>query len=52
MDLATAVEAAAHSHAMLLLDGEFGDGDTVVEHAAERAAAATLALVEGRRLLS
>ena len=51
-DLATAVEAAAHGHAMLLLDGDFGDGDAAVEHAAERAAAATLALVEGRRLLS
>lgn len=51
-DLATAVEAAAHGHAMLLLDGDFGDGDSAVEHAAERAAAATLALIEGRRLLS
>jgi AcrR family transcriptional regulator len=51
-DLATAVEAAAHGHAMLLLDGDFGDGDSAVERAAERAAAATLALIEGRRLLS
>jgi AcrR family transcriptional regulator len=51
-DLATAVEAAAHGHAMLLLDGDFGDGDPAVEHAAERAAAATLALVEGRKLLA
>jgi AcrR family transcriptional regulator len=51
-DLATAAEAAAHGHAMLLLDGDFGDGDSAVEHAAERAAAATLALIEGRRLLS
>jgi AcrR family transcriptional regulator len=51
-DLATAVEAAAHGHAMLLLDGDFGAGDSAVEHAAERAAAATLALVEGRQMLS
>ena len=51
-DLATAVEAAAYGHAMLLLDGEFGDQDAAVQNAAERAAAATLALVEGRRLLS
>jgi hypothetical protein len=48
-DLATAVEAAAHGHAMLLLDGAFGEGDQAVAVAAERAAAATLALVEGRR---
>ena len=51
-DLATAVEAAAHGHAMLLLDGDFGDGDSAVSRAAERAAAATLALIKGRRLLS
>jgi AcrR family transcriptional regulator len=51
-DLATALEAAAHGHAMLLLDGDFGDGNPAVEQAAERAAAATLALIEGRRLLS
>jgi AcrR family transcriptional regulator len=46
--LASAVEATAHGHAMLLLDGSFG-GD--VELAAERAARATLALVAGRVLL-
>lgn len=51
-DLATAVEAAAHGYAMMLLDGDFGDGDAAVSRAAERAAATTLALVEGRRLLS
>ena len=50
-DLATAIEAAAHGHAMLLLDGSFGEGPEAVELAAERAARATLALVEGRRLL-
>jgi AcrR family transcriptional regulator len=50
-DLATATEAAAHGHAMMLLDGDFGDGDAATEEAAQRAAAATLALIEGRRLL-
>jgi AcrR family transcriptional regulator len=51
-DLSTALEATAHGHAMLLLDGDFGDGDSAVEQAAERAAAATLALIEGRHSLS
>jgi Tetracyclin repressor-like, C-terminal domain len=51
-DLATAIEATTHGHAMLLLDGSFGEGDEAVELAAERAARATLALVEGRHLLS
>jgi AcrR family transcriptional regulator len=51
-NLAIAVEAAAHGHAMLLLEGDFGDGDGALEAAAERAARATLALIEGRRLLS
>jgi AcrR family transcriptional regulator len=50
-DLAIAVEATAHGHAVLLLDGDFGDGHAAVEAAAERAARATLALVEGRDLL-
>ena len=51
-DLATAVEAIAHGHAMLLLDGGFGHGEEAVELAAERAARATLALVAGRHLLT
>jgi AcrR family transcriptional regulator len=51
-DVATAIEAAAHGYAMLLLDGSFGEGPEAVELAAERSARATLALVEGRRLLS
>jgi AcrR family transcriptional regulator len=50
-DLATAVEATAHGHAMLLLDGDFGPGRRAVEEAADRAARATLALVRGRRRL-
>jgi AcrR family transcriptional regulator len=51
-DLAMAIEATAHGHAMLLLDGGFGQGNTAVELAAERAARATVALVESRLLLS
>jgi len=50
-DLATAVEAAAYGHAMLLLEGDYGHGDEAVELAADRAARATLARVEGRHLL-
>jgi AcrR family transcriptional regulator len=50
-ELAVAVEAAAHGHAMLLLDGDLGHGEEVVELAAERAARVTLALVESRHLL-
>jgi AcrR family transcriptional regulator len=50
-DLATAVEATAHGHAMLLLHGDFGEGREALEDAAERAARATLALVEGRHVL-
>ncbi len=49
--LATALEATAHGHAVLLLDGGFGDGPKAVATAAERAARATLALVAGRHLL-
>jgi AcrR family transcriptional regulator len=51
-NLATAVEATAHGHAMLLLDGDFGAGAKAVELAAERAGRATLALVAGRQLLA
>jgi AcrR family transcriptional regulator len=51
-DLAGSVEAVAHGHAMLLLDGRDGHGSDAVDVAAERAAGATLALVEGRHLLS
>jgi AcrR family transcriptional regulator len=50
-DLAIAVEATAHGHAALLLDGDLGaDGDAVAR-AADRAARATLALVASRDLL-
>jgi AcrR family transcriptional regulator len=50
--LASAVEAAAHGHATLLLDGAFGQGRKAVNLAAERAARTTLALVESRHLLT
>jgi AcrR family transcriptional regulator len=50
-ELEIAVEAAAHGHAMLLLDGDFGAGQAAIRYAAQRAAVATLALIEGRDLL-
>jgi AcrR family transcriptional regulator len=49
--VAIALEATALGHAMLLYYGDFGQGQTAVEQAAERAARAVLALVEGRHLL-
>jgi hypothetical protein len=51
-DLAAAVEATAHGHAMLLLSGDVGQGNNAIDLAAERAARATLALVESRHLLT
>ncbi|MGH3400511.1 MAG: TetR/AcrR family transcriptional regulator [Streptosporangiaceae bacterium] len=50
-DLATAVEATAKGHAMFLLDGDFGSGQAAVDEAADRAARATLALIQGRQAL-
>mgnify|MGYP001243337916 CR=1 FL=1 len=50
-DLATAVEATAKGHAMFLLDGDFGSGPAAVDEAADRAAGATLALIQGRQAL-
>jgi AcrR family transcriptional regulator len=50
--LAVAAEATAHGFATMLLEGDFGQGATAVSEAADRAAAATLALVAGRRLLA
>jgi AcrR family transcriptional regulator len=49
--LAGALEATAHGHAALLLDGEYGEGPDGIRTAADRAAAATLALIEGRKAL-
>lgn len=50
-DLASALEATALGHVMLLLDGGSGQGGKAVELAAERAARATIALIESRHLL-
>ncbi len=49
--LAAALEATAHGHAALLIDGEYGQGPDAVRAAADRAASATLALIEGRKAL-
>jgi hypothetical protein len=49
--LAGALEATAHGHAALLVDGEYGHGPQAVRVAADRAASASLALVEGRKAL-
>jgi hypothetical protein len=51
-DLTTAVEATARGHVMLLLDRGPGQGAEAVEFAAERAARATLALIQSRHLLT
>jgi AcrR family transcriptional regulator len=51
-DLAAALEATAHGHALLLLDGRFGAGEQVAEQAGERAARAVLALIASRAILS
>jgi AcrR family transcriptional regulator len=49
--LAAALEATAHGYATLLLDGEYGRGPDAVGVAADGAAGATLALIEGRKAL-
>jgi AcrR family transcriptional regulator len=49
--LAGALEATAHDHAALLLDGEYGEGADAVRTAADKAAGATLALIQGRKAL-
>jgi AcrR family transcriptional regulator len=50
--LAAALEATAHGHAALLIDGEYGRGRRAVDLAADKAAGATRALIEGRKALS
>jgi|SRR5580658_3150654 AcrR family transcriptional regulator len=50
--LAIAVEAVAHGYAMMLLDGDFGTEPGAVLDAAEQAARATYAVIEGRSLLT
>jgi AcrR family transcriptional regulator len=49
--LADALESAAHGHAALLLDATDVDDRDVVRAAADSAAAAALALIEGRQAL-
>jgi AcrR family transcriptional regulator len=49
--LVSAIVATAHGHAMLMLDGTFGQGRQAAETAAAQASAATLALITGREAL-
>jgi AcrR family transcriptional regulator len=49
--LAAVLEASAHGHAALLLDGEYGEGADAVRAAADQAARATHALIGGRNAL-
>jgi hypothetical protein len=49
--LAEALEATAHGHAALLIDGEYGQGTDAARLAAEKAAGATQALIAGRTAL-
>jgi AcrR family transcriptional regulator len=49
--LSDAIEASAHGYAMLLTDGEYGQGPDVVDATAERAIASARALIVGRRAL-
>ena len=50
--LGDALEAIAHGHAMLLLDGSYGDAPGTVQNVASRAANAALALIAGRAALT
>jgi hypothetical protein len=50
-ELAAAIGALSHGYATMLLDGSFGQAGDTVRVASDRAAAATLALLEGRRHL-
>jgi AcrR family transcriptional regulator len=49
--LSDAIEASAHGYAMLLNDGEYGQGPDVVGATADRAIASARALIAGRRAL-
>ena len=49
--LSDAIEASAHGYAMLLTDGEYGDGPEAVTATADRAIAAARALIAGRQAL-
>jgi hypothetical protein len=50
--LATALEATAHGYAVLLLEDEPAAGPQEIAAAADRAAAATLAMIAGRAALA
>ena len=50
--LSDAIEASAHGYAMLLNDGEYGDGPDAVDATADRAVASARALIAGRRALN
>jgi len=50
--LADALEATAHGHAALLLDGEYGEGTDAVATATDKAANAARALIAGRAVLA
>jgi AcrR family transcriptional regulator len=50
--LADALEATAHGHAALLLDGEYGEGAEAVAAATGKAANAARALIAGRAVLA
>src|ERR1700722_6044327 len=49
--LSDAIEASAHGYAMLLNDGEYGDGPDAVSATADRAIASARALIAGRQAL-
>ena len=50
-ELADAVEATAHGYAMLLIDGEYGEGLDAVNAAAAKAISSARALIAGRQAL-
>lgn len=49
--LVDALEASAHGHAMLLVDGDYGEGPDAVDIAAAKAIASARALIAGRHEL-
>jgi AcrR family transcriptional regulator len=49
--LGGALEASAHGNAIFVLDGLFGEGPEAIDRAAAQAAAAALALIQGRSAL-
>jgi AcrR family transcriptional regulator len=49
--LADAIEATAHGYAMLLTDGEYGQGDEAVTATVDKAIASARALIAGRQAL-